>query len=251
MSVLVVGLSHKSASLAVLERAVVSGDALAKLLRDVSQAPNVAGRVRGVHLQPGRGLRRGGQVPRGRVRLSASCWSGTRGVAAARAHPASVRALRGPCGAAPARGGLRAGLDGGRREPDPRPGPPGPGCSPASRARSSRGLGELGALALRTGKRAHAETGIDRAGANLVSVGIGLAAQQLAAAGHRRPAGRPPGPRPAGPASRWPGARPGGRGRLDELARRRHRGPARRRAASWSPTAPWNRRRTAGRRGRR
>ena len=43
MSVLVVGLSHKSASLGTLERAVVSGDALGKLLRDVSQAPNVAG----------------------------------------------------------------------------------------------------------------------------------------------------------------------------------------------------------------
>ena len=43
MSVLVVGLSHKSASLPVLERAVVSGDTLSKLIRDVSQAPNVGG----------------------------------------------------------------------------------------------------------------------------------------------------------------------------------------------------------------
>ena len=43
MSVLVVGLSHKSASLGILERAVVSGDALGKLLRDLSQAPSVAG----------------------------------------------------------------------------------------------------------------------------------------------------------------------------------------------------------------
>jgi glutamyl-tRNA reductase len=42
-----------------------------------------------------------------------------------------------------------------------------------------RELAGLGALALRTGKRAHAETGIDRAGANLVSVGIGLAAARL------------------------------------------------------------------------
>jgi len=40
-------------------------------------------------------------------------------------------------------------------------------------------LGELGRLALRTGKRAHAETGIDQAGANLVSVGITLAASRL------------------------------------------------------------------------
>src|ERR1019366_4590645 len=42
-------------------------------------------------------------------------------------------------------------------------------------------LGDLGALALRTAKRAHAETGIDRAGANVVGVGIGLAAEHLPA----------------------------------------------------------------------
>ena len=40
-------------------------------------------------------------------------------------------------------------------------------------------LDDLGALALRAAKRAHAETGIDRAGANLVSVGVGLAAARL------------------------------------------------------------------------
>ena len=42
-----------------------------------------------------------------------------------------------------------------------------------------RVLDDLGALALRAAKRAHAETGIDRAGANLVSVGVGLAAARL------------------------------------------------------------------------
>jgi glutamyl-tRNA reductase len=51
-----------------------------------------------------------------------------------------------------------------------------------------RTLDDLGALALRTAKRAHAETGIDRAGANLVTVGAGLAAARLSAA-----------PDPAGP----------------------------------------------------
>src|SRR4029077_3290394 len=44
-----------------------------------------------------------------------------------------------------------------------------------------RTLDDLGNLALRTAKRAHAETGIDRAGANLVTVGTGLAAAVLAA----------------------------------------------------------------------
>ena len=42
MSVLVVGLSHKSAPVATLERAAVSGDTLTKLLRDVVQAEPVA-----------------------------------------------------------------------------------------------------------------------------------------------------------------------------------------------------------------
>jgi glutamyl-tRNA reductase len=41
-------------------------------------------------------------------------------------------------------------------------------------------LDDLGTLALRTAKRAHTETGIDRAGANLVTVGAGLAAAALA-----------------------------------------------------------------------
>jgi glutamyl-tRNA reductase len=42
-----------------------------------------------------------------------------------------------------------------------------------------RVLGELGRLALRAGKRARSETGIDRAGQSLVSVAIDLAAAQL------------------------------------------------------------------------
>ena len=53
---------------------------------------------------------------------------------------------------------------------------------PASRARSTGRCSELGALALRAGKRAHAETGIDRAG-------------------------------PAWSASAWPRPRPAGRRR--------------------------------------
>ena len=42
MSVLVVGLSHKSAPIAILERAAVSGDALSKLLTDIVRLPDVA-----------------------------------------------------------------------------------------------------------------------------------------------------------------------------------------------------------------
>src|SRR3984957_18152321 len=43
MSILVVGLSHKSAPLATLERAVLTGDARLKLLHDVLHAEDVAG----------------------------------------------------------------------------------------------------------------------------------------------------------------------------------------------------------------
>ena len=46
-----------------------------------------------------------------------------------------------------------------------------------------RTLNELGQQALRVGKRVHAETGIDRAGASLVSVGVELATASLASAG--------------------------------------------------------------------
>jgi glutamyl-tRNA reductase len=42
-----------------------------------------------------------------------------------------------------------------------------------------RALSDLGSLALRAGKRAHAETGIDRAGASLVSVGLAAGARRL------------------------------------------------------------------------
>ena len=43
MSVLVVGLSHKAAPLATLERVALTGDALDKLLHDVFMADDVAG----------------------------------------------------------------------------------------------------------------------------------------------------------------------------------------------------------------
>src|SRR5690348_10318575 len=42
MSILVVGLSHRSAPVAMLERAAVTGDDLVKLLHEVYEAPNLA-----------------------------------------------------------------------------------------------------------------------------------------------------------------------------------------------------------------
>jgi glutamyl-tRNA reductase len=57
----------------------------------------------------------------------------------------------------------------------------------------SRALSDLGSLALRTGKRAHAETGIGRAGASLVSVGLTAAAERLRAGQAPRAAQDAPG----------------------------------------------------------
>ena len=66
----------------------------------------------------------------------------------------------------------------------------------------SRGLGELGALALRTARRAHAETRIDQAGANLVSIGIAAAHGRLATGPAAAQASAEAGPVPAGDPSR-------------------------------------------------
>ena len=85
-----------------------------------------------------------------------------------------------------------------------------------------RALSDLGSLALRAGKRAHAETGIDRAGASLVSVGLDRRGAAAARPGPARPPARTGRPFP-----RRPGRPVGARGRrgLDELAGGRHRGP--------------------------
>ena len=193
MSVLVVGLSHKSAPVAILEQAVVSGDALAKLLRDVAQTDPVAETF---VVSTCNRVEVYAEVDQFHAGVSAICELLARHCRrpAQRPHPAPVRALRGPGGAAPARGGLRPGLDGGRREPDPRPGALRRSSSPRSRAPSA-GCWATSARS-RCGRASGptTETGIDRAGASLVSVGIELAAARL---GDAAPRSRD--------ARRWPG----------------------------------------------
>ena len=122
MSVLVVGLSHRSAPVALLERAALAGDAPAKLLaRRARQRPRRRG-AGAVHLQPGRGLRRRRQVPRRRRRACPSCSPGTRRSPLDELTPHLYVHYEDRAVAAPVLGGLRPGLDGRRREPDPRPG---------------------------------------------------------------------------------------------------------------------------------
>jgi glutamyl-tRNA reductase len=194
MSVLVVGLSHKSASLAVLERAVVSGDTLSKLIRDVSQAPNVGGtfvvstcnRVE-VYAEVDKFhggvssicdlLARHSGIPLGELTPNLYVHYEDRAVQHLLAVACGLESM--VVGESQILGQVRRALSVAREQ-----------------ATLSRGLGELGTLALRTARRAHGETGIDQAGANLVSIGI--------AAAHGRLAG---GPAAAGPSQPLTGLR--------------------------------------------
>ncbi len=179
MSVLVVGLSHKSASLPVLEQAVVSGDTLSKLIRDVSQAPNVGGtfvvstcnRVE-VYAEVDKFhggvssicdlLARHSGIPLGELTPNLYVHYEDRAVQHLLAVACGLESM--VVGESQILGQVRQALSVAREH-----------------ATLSRGLSELGTLALRTAKRAHTETGIDRAGANLVSIGIAVARGMLAA----------------------------------------------------------------------
>jgi len=179
MSVLVVGLSHRSAPVAVLERAAVSGDALTKLLRDVVHAEHVAGTFA---VSTCNRVEVYAEVDKFHAGVSEVCEMLARhsGVVLAELTPhlyvhyedqAVQHLVSMTCGLdsmvvgeSQILGQVRRALALARRQQT-----------------LGRTLDDLGALALRTAKRAHAETGIDRAGANLVTVGIGLAAARLGA----------------------------------------------------------------------
>jgi glutamyl-tRNA reductase len=177
MSVLVVGLSHNSAPVATLERAAVSGDALGKLLRDVCHAESVAGTF---VVSTCNRVEVYAEVDKFHGGVSAICellarYSGVP-LADLTAHlyvhyedRAVQHLLAVACGLdsmvigeGQILGQVRQALKLARDQ-----------------GTLGRILGELGALALRTGKRAHAETGIDLTGASLVSVGIGVAVAHL------------------------------------------------------------------------
>ena len=179
MSVLVVGLSHKSAPVATLERAVVGGDALTKLLRDVSQAGNVAGafvvstcnrvevyaevdKFHGGVTSISELLARHSGLPLSELTPHLYVHYEDRAVQHLLAVACGLESL--VVGESQILGQVRQSLGLAREQ-----------------GTLSRILGDLGALALRTAKRAHTETGIDRAGANVVGVGIGLAAEHLPA----------------------------------------------------------------------
>lgn len=174
MSLLVVGLSHASASVPTLERAVVSGDEQAKLLHDVRTAPSVAGALV--------------LSTCNRVEVYAEVDSFHGGVAAicellARHSGLSLGELTGSAyvhyqdraaqhllavacglesmvvGESQILGQVRRAVRFARQQ-----------------GTLSRELSDVSRVALRAGKRAHAQTGIDAAGQNLVTLGLDHAA---------------------------------------------------------------------------
>jgi glutamyl-tRNA reductase len=170
VSVLVVGLSHKSAPVAVLERAAVSGDTLHKLLHDAVQLPDIAetfvistcnrvevyavvdrfhGGVAGVCEL----LSRHSGIPAQELTSSLYVHYEDRAVQHLLAVSSGLESV--VVGEDQIIGQVRSALK-----------------LADDQGTLGRSLRDLGRLALRAGKRARAETGIDRLGLSLVSVGI-------------------------------------------------------------------------------
>ena len=181
MSVLVVGLSHKSAPVETLERAAVSGDTLGKLLRDIAHLPDTAetfvistcNRVE-VYAEVGRFhggvngicelLARHSGIPAGELTASLYVHYEDRAVQHLLAVASGLDSM--VVGEDQILGQVRAALK-----------------AADDYGTLGRSLRDLGRIALRTGKRARAETGIDRLGISLVSVGVELAASRLGPTG--------------------------------------------------------------------
>jgi glutamyl-tRNA reductase len=180
MSVLVVGLSHKSAPVSTLERAAVTGDTLGKLLHDVARLPDIAetfvistcNRVE-VYAEVGRFhggvagvcdlLSRYSGIPAAELTSSLYVHYEDRAVQHLLAVSSGLESM--VVGEDQILGQVRTALK-----------------VAGDHGTLGRSLRDLGRLALRTGKRARAETGIDRLGLSLVSVGIELAAPHLGGA---------------------------------------------------------------------
>ncbi len=183
MSVLVVGLSHKSAPVATLERAAVGGDTLGKLLKDVAHLPDIGeafvistcnrvevyaevhrfhGAVTGVCEL----LARYSGIQPGELTGSLYVHYEDRAVQHLLAVASGLDSM--VVGEDQVLGQVRTALK-----------------AASDNGTLGRSLRDLGRLALRTGKRARAETGIDRLGVSLVSVGIEFAAAALGTAGAR------------------------------------------------------------------
>lgn len=181
MSVLVVGLSHKTAPVTTLERASVSGDQLGKLLQDVAYLPDVAetfvistcnrvevyadvdrfhGGVTGICEL----LARYSGIPSAGLTSSLYVHYEDRAVQHLLAVVSGLESM--VVGEGQILGQVRSALRVARE-----------------RGTMGRVLGDLGRAALRAGKRARSQTGIDRLGVSLVSVGLDIALTGIRAPG--------------------------------------------------------------------
>jgi glutamyl-tRNA reductase len=178
MSVLVVGLSHKGAPLATLERVALTGDALDKLLHDVARADDVAGafvlstcnRVE-IYAEVGKFhgavaaicelLSRHSHVPPAELTPCLYVHYEDRAVQHLLAVACGLDSM--VIGESQILGQLRQALHVARQQ-----------------GTLGRTLSDLGSLALRAGKRTHTETRVGAAGASLVSVGLQAAARNFA-----------------------------------------------------------------------
>jgi glutamyl-tRNA reductase len=179
VSVLVVGLSHKSAPVATLERAAVSGDALSKLLVDLVRAEPVAetfvistcNRVE-VYAEVDRFhtgvsaitelIARHGGIPARDLAPSLYVHFEDRAVNHLLDVACGLDSM--VVGEEQILGQVRSAIK-----------------LATEQAAIGRVLGDLGRLALRAGKRARAETGVGRTGANLLSRAIEAASPAFAA----------------------------------------------------------------------
>jgi glutamyl-tRNA reductase len=199
VSVLVVGLSHRSAPVPVLERAAVSGDALGKLLRDVYQAEHVNGVFA---VSTCNRVEVYAEVEKFHAGVSVICELLARHSAIAIGELTSHLYVHYEDRAVQHLLSVACGLDSMVIGESQILGQVRQAVALARKQGTlGRALDDLGSLALRAAKRAHSETGIDRAGANLVSVGVGLAASRLrppGAAEEGVAGGGPAGEGPAG-----------------------------------------------------
>ena len=181
MSVLVVGLNHKGAPLATLEQVALAGDALDKLLHDVSRADDVAGalvlstcnRVE-IYAEVGKFhgavaaicelLSRHSHVPQAELTPYLYVHYEDRALQHLLTVACGLDSM--VVGESQILGQLRQALRTAREQ-----------------GTLGRTLSALGTMALRAGKRAQSETAVGQAGANLVTVGLEAAAQHLSPAG--------------------------------------------------------------------
>ena len=177
MSVLVVGLSHKSAPVAVLERAAVSGDTVTKLLRDVVQAEPVA---EAFVVSTCNRVEVYADVDRFHAGVTAICELLARHCGVPSHELTQYLYVHYEDRAVSHLLAVAAGLDSMVVGEDQILGQVRSAVKLAAEyGTAGRVLGELGRLALRTGKRARAETAIGRAGFSLLSAAVELAAARL------------------------------------------------------------------------